>query len=147
MDFNEENDEESFSSFNTSLSASALSFFIPTKENTSKFPISLPGMSTSVLPASTLPLVTNVTKTLLAVESMLQNVSYLNSTYTNSTGTYYDNGTWFGWLPEFNKTGNRGGGVAHQNSDPSAISTDDAAWVLTATFIIFTMQSGEFSLY
>ncbi|KAA0185672.1 hypothetical protein HAZT_HAZT002183 [Hyalella azteca] len=37
-----------------------------------------------------------------------------------------------------------GGGVAHQTEpDPaSSISRDDAAWVLTATFIIFTMQSG-----
>ena len=41
----------------------------------------------------------------------------------------------------------RGGGVAHQNDieEPSGISTDDAAWVLTATFIIFTMQSGAYT--
>ena len=43
-----------------------------------------------------------------------------------------------------NRTHSRGGGVVIP--DPEAegeFSTDDAAWVLTATFIIFTMQSGK----
>lgn len=36
--------------------------------------------------------------------------------------------------------GSRGGGV--QGGDPGDFG-NDAAWILTATFIIFTMQSGE----
>ena len=66
---------------------------------------------------------------------------WVNGSWNNGT---WENGTWSWWFPSLNLSGNRGGGVAHQNdAEDVLISTDDAAWVLTATFIIFTMQSGE----
>ncbi|XP_047740725.1 putative ammonium transporter 3 [Hyalella azteca] len=68
---------------------------------------------------------------------------FMNNTSISFNETHYEyNGTW-SWLPHLNLTGNRGGGVIHQTpQDSSKVPLDDAAWVLTATFIIFTMQSG-----
>ncbi|KAF2360587.1 Ammonium transporter [Trinorchestia longiramus] len=63
----------------------------------------------------------------------------LNSTESLCNGT---SSSWFPSLPYLNLTGNRGGGVLHQTPVETGISKDDASWVLTATFIIFTMQSG-----
>lgn len=101
--------------------------------------------SLSALRPAVLPLLTNTSKTLLPIEWLMRNRSFFNDSYPYGNDTYgWVDGSWYEWLPEFNLTGNRGGGVAHQNDKPvESISVDDAAWVLTATFIIFTMQSGR----
>ncbi|KAL7636187.1 UNVERIFIED_CONTAM: hypothetical protein RMT77_012944 [Armadillidium vulgare] len=56
--------------------------------------------------------------------------------------SYLDEGEfWKFWGPRFSNF-SRGGGVHSSNEDNAKLSTNDASWVLTATFIIFTMQSG-----
>lgn len=69
-------------------------------------------------------------------------ISYTNYSSSENETMYNETHRWWAGL---NLTGNRGGGVTNQNggTDPVLIATDDAAWVLTATFIIFTMQSGQ----
>lgn len=68
-------------------------------------------------------------------------LDYSDPPYGSNCSDYY-NVTPQWWLG-MNISGNRGGGVAHQSTpEEVGINVDDAAWVLTATFIIFTMQSG-----
>ena len=68
-----------------------------------------------------------------------------NFTKLDGTNSSVENSSWW---PEFNLTGNRGGAALNQVTPEEGltIGTDDAAWIPTATFIIFTMQSGEFKM-
>ena len=71
---------------------------------------------------------------------------YIDFNDSESRTNFSDFNATSSWWPGNNLTGNRGGGVAHQDHldySGNKVSPDDAAWILTATFIIFTMQSGR----
>lgn len=82
-------------------------------------------------------------------ESIANSINLVKN--TNLTGIFQtsnnptEESDWSFWGPHSTNV-SRGGAVivGETNTDDASLSTNDAAWVLTATFIIFTMQSGDY---
>ncbi|XP_076041970.1 putative ammonium transporter 3 [Oratosquilla oratoria] len=119
-----------------------------TTTTTTSLPLLIANRTASRVPSILPTSVTSIVDFLNATNSGMsfQIASDNGSSAINITDLYDASNCTFAGCNDVNKTylGSRGGGVFNQNNEETAdeFNTDDAAWVLTATFIIFTMQSG-----